>query len=73
MDEFEEIDYEVIRKDKKLLERLTSDRYWNEYNGNWKNYLNDVFKYDDLPNSKPKPFTIKIKKIHPFSEWISDD
>jgi hypothetical protein len=71
MEEFEEIDYQSINKNRKQLERLTSDRYWNEFNGDWKSYLEDAFKYDDIPPSQPKPFTIKIKeKPHPFGNWI---
>jgi hypothetical protein len=71
MEEFEEIDYKSITQNRKQLERLTSDRYWNEFKGDWKSYLEDAFKYDDEPKSQPKPFTIKVKeKTHPFGKWI---
>jgi len=71
MEEFEEIDYQSITQNRKQLEKLTSDRYWNEFNGDWKSYLQDVFKYDDAPSSVDKPFRIKIKeKEHPFVKWI---
>ena len=72
MEEFE-IDYQEIHNQRKQLERLTSDRYWNEYKGDWKRYLEDAFKYDDEPQSKSKPFrvTIEIKETpHPFVNWI---
>ena len=71
MEEFEEIDYKSISRDRKQLERLTSDRYWSEYKGDWKAYLTDAFRWDDEPPSQPNPFSVKIKeKPHPFGEWI---
>ena len=71
MEEFEEIDYKSVTENRKQLEKLTSDRYWNEYKGDWKRYLEDAFKYDDEPKSQPKSFTIKVKeKPHPFGNWI---
>ena len=71
MEEFEEIDYRSIGRERKQLEQLTSDRYWNEFNGDWKRYLEDVFKYDDEPKSASKPFRIIIpEKPHPFVNWI---
>jgi hypothetical protein len=74
MEEFEEIDYQSITQNRKQLEKLTSDRYWNEYNGDWKAYLEDAFKYDDEPVGFKKPFRMEIKlKPHPFSEWITSE
>lgn len=68
-----ELDLHIYKNQKKQLERLTSQRYWNEYNGNWKGYLTDVFKYDDIPTpfvKENKPIKIIKKEIHPFNEWI---
>lgn len=73
MEEFEEIDYQSIANNRKQLEKLTSEKYWNEYKGDWKRYLEDVFKYDDEPKSADKPFRVKIEfveKPHPFENWI---
>ena len=73
MEEFEEIDYKSITENRKQLEKLTSDRYWNEYKGDWKSYLEDAFKYDDEPQSQPKPFRVMVEikeKPHPFVNWI---
>ena len=71
MEEFEEIDYQSITQNRKQLEKLTSDRYWNEYNVDRKAYLEDAFKYDDEPKSVSKPFRIIIpEKPHPFGNWI---
>jgi len=73
MEEFEEIDYKSITQNRKQLERLTSDRYWNEFKGDWKAYLEDAFKYDEHQTPQLKPFTNKIEikeNPHPFGNWI---
>ena len=71
MEEFEEIDYQSISKSRRLLEKISVDRYWNDFKGDWKAYLTDVFKYDDEPKSVSKPFRIIIpEKPHPFGNWI---
>ena len=73
MEEFEEIDYQSINRDRKQLERLTSDRYWNEFKGDWKSYLEDAFKYDTEVKSVDKPFRTKVvieEPKHPFGNWI---
>lgn len=71
MEEFEEIDYKSITQNRKQLERLTSDRYWNEFKGDWKSYLTEVFKYDTEDKSVEKPFRLSIpEKPHPFGKWI---
>ena len=67
----EEFDYQIISDQRKQLESLTSDRYWNEYKGDWKRYLEDAFKWDDTPIGFDKPFRMEIKlKPHPFAKWI---
>ena len=67
----EDIDWSSIQENKTQLQRLSSDRYWNEFNGDWKAYLDDVFKWDDPPQSVDKPFRLKVKeKEHPFVNWI---
>jgi len=69
MEEFEEIDYQSISKSRRLLEKFSVDRYWNDFNGDWKAYLTDVFKYDDEPKSVDKPFRLKVEikeKVNPF-------
>ena len=69
MEEFEEIDYQSISKSRRLLEKISVDRYWNEFKGDWKAYLTDVFKYDDEPKSVDKPFRLKVEikeKVNPF-------
>jgi hypothetical protein len=76
MEEFEEIDYKSITNDRKRLEKLTSDRYWNEFKGDWKSYMEDAFKWDDEPKSVDKPFRVKIEikeKPHPFHNWIQKE
>jgi len=73
MEEFEDIDYKSVTENRKQLEKLTSDRYWNEYKGDWKRYLEDAFKYDDEPQPQPKPFRVMVEikeKPHPFVNWI---
>ena len=73
MEEFEDIDYKSITENRKQLEKLTSDRYWNEYKGDRKRYLEDAFKYDDEPQPQPKPFRVMVEikeKPHPFVNWI---
>ena len=69
MEEEFEIDYKSINRERKQLERLTSEKYWNEYKGDWKAYLTDVFKYEDTPQPF-QPIKLKTKKVHPFEEWI---
>ena len=67
--EFDEIDYKSISKSRRLLEKFSVDRYWNDFNGDWKAYLTDVFKYDDEPKSVDKPFRLKVEikeKVNPF-------
>jgi len=69
MEEFEEIDYQSISKSRRLLEKISVDRYWNEFKGDWKAYLTDVFKYDDEPKSVDKPFRLKVEikeEVNPF-------
>jgi hypothetical protein len=69
--EFDEIDYKSISQSRRLLEKISVDRYWNEFKGDWKGYLEEVFKYDDEPKSVSKPFRITIpEKPHPFENWI---
>jgi hypothetical protein len=69
MEEFEEIDYQSISKSRRLLEKISVDRYWNEFKGDWKAYLTDVFKYDTEDKSVDKPFRLKVEveeKVNPF-------
>ena len=70
MEEDFEFDYKSLYNERKQLDRLTSDKYWSEYKGDWKAYLTDVFKYEDTP--QPFQQTIIKSKIvkHPFDEWI---
>lgn len=73
MEEDFEFDFKSIVNEKKQLEKLTSDRYWNEFNGDWKAYLTDVFKYDTENKSVEKSFRTKLEIIeppHPFVNWI---
>lgn len=71
MEEFEDvIDYRSLINERKQLERLTSDRYWNEYKGDWKAYLTDVFKYDDTPQPFQKTTMLLSEPSHPFDKWI---
>ena len=67
--DFEEIDYKSVNESRRMLERFSTDRYWNEFNGDWKAYLTEVFKYDDEPKSVDKPFRLKVEikeKVNPF-------
>jgi hypothetical protein len=69
MEEFEEIDYQSISKSRRLVEKISVDRYWNDFKGDWKAYLTDVFKYDDEPKSVDKPFRLKVEikeEVNPF-------
>lgn len=69
MEEFEEIDYQSISKSRRLLEKISVDRYWNEFKGDWKAYLTDVFKYDTEDKSVDKPFRLKVEikeEVNPF-------
>jgi hypothetical protein len=69
MEEFEEIDYQSISKSRRLLEKFSVDRYWNDFKGDWKAYLTDVFKYDTEDKSVDKPFRLKVEikeKVNPF-------
>ena len=66
-DDFEEIDFKSIREQRKQLERLTSDRYWNEFKGDWKGYLNDTFKYEEEPQPYVPQPKVEIKEeVNPF-------
>lgn len=69
MEEFEEIDYQSISKSRRLLEKISVDRYWNEFKGDWKGYMSEVFKYDTEDKSVDKPFRLKVEikeKVNPF-------
>lgn len=69
MEEFEEIDYQLISKSRAQLNKFSVDRYWNEFKGDWKGYMSEVFKYDDEPKSVDKPFRLKVeikKEVNPF-------
>jgi hypothetical protein len=69
MEEFEEIDYQSISKSRRLLEKISVDRYWNDFKGDWKAYLTDVFKYDTEDKSVDKPFRLKVEikeEVNPF-------
>ena len=69
MEEFEDIDYQSISKSRRDLNKVSVDRYWNEFKGDWKAYLTDVFKYDTEDKSVDKPFRLKVEveeKINPF-------
>jgi hypothetical protein len=71
MEEFDEVDFKSINKERKKLEKMSSDKYWNEYKGDWKNYLSNVFKYDD----EVKPYVkeervVEVTETHPFGKWI---
>ena len=69
MEEFEDIDYESIAKSRRDLNKVSVDRYWNEFKGDWKAYLTDVFKYDTEDKSVDKPFRLKVEikeKVNPF-------
>ena len=69
--EFDEIDFKSISQSRRLLEKFSVDRYWNEFKGDWKAYLTEVFKYDTEDNSVEKPFRLSIpEKPHPFGKWI---
>jgi hypothetical protein len=69
--EFDEIDFKSISQSRRLLEKFSVDRYWNEFNGDWKAYLTEVFKYDTEDKSVEKPFRLSIpEKPHPFGKWI---
>ena len=70
MEEDFEFDYKTLHNERKQLDSLTSDRYWSEYKGDWKRYLNDAFKWDDTPQPYVKPEVAIKKEIHPFDEWI---
>ena len=67
--EFDEIDFKSISQSRRLLEKFSVDRYWNDFKGDWKAYLTDVFKYDDEPKSVDKPFRLKVEvkeEVNPF-------
>ena len=71
MEEFEEFDYQSISASRRQLEKFSVDRYWGEFKGNWKEYLEEVFKYDTEDKSVEKPFRLTIpEKPHPFGKWI---
>ena len=69
MEEFEEIDYQSISKSRAQLNKFSVDRYWNEFKGDWKGYMSEVFKYDTEDNSVDKPFRLKVEikeEVNPF-------
>lgn len=69
MEEFEEIDYQSISKSRTQLNKFSVDRYWNEFKGDWKGYMSEVFKYDTEDKSVDKPFRLKVEikeKVNPF-------
>lgn len=71
MDEFDEIDLTEYKNQRNQLTKLSVDRYWNEFKGDWKSYMNEVFKWDDKPMGYVKPVYVPKKEIHPFDIWIS--
>lgn len=44
MEDFEEIDLSEYKNQRNQLYKLSVDRYWNEFKGDWKSYMNEVFK-----------------------------
>jgi hypothetical protein len=69
MEEFEEIDYQSISKSRAQLNKFSVDRYWNEFKGDWKGYMSEVFKYDTEDKSVDKPFRLKVEikeEVNPF-------
>lgn len=70
MEDWDEIDFSDIPNQRKLLESISVDRYWNEFKGDWKAYLTDVFKYEDTPQPFKKTIIVEIKESHPFEDWF---
>jgi hypothetical protein len=67
--EFDEIDYKSISQSRRLLEKFSVDRYWNDFKGDWKGYMSEVFKYDTEDKSVDKPFRLKVEikeEVNPF-------
>lgn len=52
-------------EDKEILERISTKRYWTEFKGDWRGYLENVFQWDTIPKRNPKK-----RKSHPFEKWI---
>ena len=71
MEEIEEIDFQSINKARKKIEKYSSDKYWNEFGGDWKNYLSNAFKYEDevQPYIKEERL-VEVTETHPFGKWI---
>ena len=71
LNDYDSIDYKSISKSKRALEKYSTELYWDKFKGDWKAYMNEVFKYDTEDYSQPKPFRITIpEKPHPFGKWI---
>lgn len=71
LSDYTTIDYKSISKSKRTLEKYSTERYWGEFKGDWKAYMNEVFKYDTEDKSVSKSFRKVIpEKPHPFKSWI---
>lgn len=67
----EEFDFNTFNNQRKKIESLSAEKYWNEYNGDWKRYLDDVFKWDKSIPEYKEPLKVNDDTSHnPFSRWI---
>ena len=71
MEDFEEVDLTEYKNQRNQLTKLSVDRYWNEFKGDWKSYLDYVFQWDDKPMGYVKPVYVPKKKVHPFEKWLN--
>lgn len=55
---------QLIREQRNQLHRMTSERYWSKYRGNWSGYLEKLFQYED----DIKPIPTKPMKVSQKSE-----
>ena len=71
MEDFEGIDLTEYKNQRNQLTKLSVDKYWNQFKGDWKSYMSEVFKWDDIPKEYVKPVYVPKKEIHPFETWIN--
>lgn len=59
-EDVDKTELQLIREQRNQLHRMTSERYWSKYRGNWSGYLEKLFQYEDEIKTPP-PLPIKKK------------
>ena len=71
MEDDNEIDLSEYKNQRAQLVRVSLDKYETTFKRDWKSYLADVFKYDDMPSTYVNPIFVPKVEVHPFEQWLS--